>query len=47
VKLHDDPIGRPARVFGGTVTPHFGPERASGERLPVIPAAQLPLFADR
>jgi predicted acyl esterase len=35
--LHDDPVDRPAEVFGGTNTLHFAPGRASYLLLPVIP----------
>ena len=34
---HDDPVDRPAEVFGGTVTLHSGPRRRSHVLLPVIP----------
>ena len=36
--LHDDPRDRPAAVFGGKVTLHFGPQHPSYILLPVIPA---------
>jgi predicted acyl esterase len=36
--LHDDPRDRPAAMFGGTTTLHFGPAHASSVLLPVIPA---------
>ena len=36
--LHDDPHDRPARIFGGRNTLHFGPDRAPYVLLPVIPA---------
>ena len=36
--LHDDPHDRPARIFGGRNTLHFGPGRAPYVLLPVIPA---------
>jgi predicted acyl esterase len=35
--LHDDPLDRPADVFGGTTTLHFGAGRASYLLLPIIP----------
>jgi hypothetical protein len=34
--LHNDPLDRPADVYGGTVTLHTGPEHASYLLLPVI-----------
>ncbi len=37
--VHDDPVDRPADVFGGKVTLHFGPDQTSSVLLPVIPAA--------
>jgi hypothetical protein len=37
---HNDPRDRPAEVFGGKVTLHGGPGRASHLLLPVIPAAK-------
>jgi hypothetical protein len=36
--LHDDPLDRPAAVFGGRTTLHFGPERAPYVLVPLIPA---------
>ncbi len=36
--LHDDPIDRPARIFGGTTTLHFGRDMGAYLLLPVIPA---------
>jgi predicted acyl esterase len=36
--LHDDPQDRPAEVFGGRVTLHFGGGRAASVLLPVIPS---------
>jgi hypothetical protein len=35
--IHDDPTDRPAAVFGGKVTLHFGPGRQSSLLLPLIP----------
>ena len=35
--LHDDPLDRPAHVFGGTTTLHFGAEHAGYVLLPLIP----------
>ena len=35
--LHDDPRDRPAAIFGGRTTLHFGPEHASYVLLPVVP----------
>ncbi|MGH3649382.1 MAG: CocE/NonD family hydrolase, partial [Acidimicrobiia bacterium] len=35
--LHDDPLDRPADVFGGGVTIHTGPDHRSSVLLPVIP----------
>ncbi len=35
--LHDDPRDRPADIFGGKVTLHFGPGQAACLLLPVIP----------
>ena len=35
--LHDDPRDRPADVFGGITTLHFGKARAPYLLLPVIP----------
>jgi len=36
--LHDDPRDRPAAVFGGRTTLHFGPTRQSYVLVPFIPA---------
>jgi len=36
--LHDDPRDRPATVFGGTTTLHFGERYASYVLVPVVPA---------
>jgi len=36
--LHDDPIDRPAEIFGGQTTLHFGPDRPAHLLLPVVPA---------
>ncbi len=36
--LHDDPRDRPPELFGGTVTLHFGPDRAGYLLLPIVPA---------
>lgn len=36
--LHDDPVDRPADVFGGTTTLHLGPESQPYLLLPVIPS---------
>ncbi len=35
--LHDDPLDRPADVFGGVVTIHTGPDHVSSLLLPLIP----------
>jgi predicted acyl esterase len=35
--LHDDPLDRPAELFGGEVTIHTGPDRRSRLLVPVIP----------
>ena len=35
--LHDDPRDRPAAVFGGRTTLHFGPDRPAYVLVPVIP----------
>jgi predicted acyl esterase len=35
--LHDDPRDRPAAVFGGESTLHFGPGRESWVLIPVVP----------
>ena len=35
--VHDDPEDRPAEVFGGQVSLHFGPGRNASVLLPVIP----------
>ena len=37
--VHDDPTDRPASLFGGNVTLHFGAKRQAHLLLPVIPAA--------
>lgn len=37
--LHDDPVDRPADVFGGTTTLHWAPDRQPYLLLPVIPSA--------
>jgi hypothetical protein len=37
--IHDDPTDRPASLFGGNVTLHFGAKRQARLLLPVIPAA--------
>jgi uncharacterized protein len=37
--LHDDPQDRPAEVFGGVTTLHFGRAMANHVLLPIIPAA--------
>jgi hypothetical protein len=34
--LHDDPLDRPADVFGGRTTLHFGPEAPAYLTLPII-----------
>ena len=34
---HDDPVDRPAEIFGKTVTVHTGPDKAGYVLLPVIP----------
>jgi predicted acyl esterase len=36
--LHDDPVDRPAKVFGGTTTLHFGSGHDAFVLLPVIPS---------
>jgi hypothetical protein len=36
--IHDDPTDRPASLFGGNVTLHFGAKRQDHLLLPVIPA---------
>jgi predicted acyl esterase len=36
--LHDDPLDRPAGIFGGTTTLHFGRDMAGYLLLPIIPA---------
>jgi predicted acyl esterase len=36
--LHDDPIDRPAKIFGGTTTLHFGGRMQNYLLLPIIPA---------
>ncbi len=36
--LHDDPIDRPAKIFGGTTTLHFGRDMGAYLLLPIIPA---------
>jgi predicted acyl esterase len=36
--LHDDPLDRPAKIFGGTTTLHFGGGMAGYLLLPIIPA---------
>ena len=38
--LHDDPGSRPAEIFGGKTTLHFGAGRAAHLLLPVIPQKQ-------
>jgi uncharacterized protein len=40
--LHDDPLDRPAEIFGGTTTLHFGREMAGYLLLPIIPANKPP-----
>jgi predicted acyl esterase len=35
--LHDDPIDRPAAIFGGTTTLHFGEARRPYLLLPIVP----------
>jgi hypothetical protein len=35
--LHDDPVDRPAEVYGGKTTLHFGADRPAYVLLPVIP----------
>jgi predicted acyl esterase len=35
--LHNDPLDRPAGIFGGTTTLHFGKGRASYLLLPIVP----------
>ncbi|MEE9275410.1 MAG: CocE/NonD family hydrolase [bacterium] len=36
--LHNEPRDRPAAIFGGKVTLHFGPDRPAYILLPIIPA---------
>jgi uncharacterized protein len=36
--LHDDPRDRPAKIFGGTNTLHFGPGQEAYLLIPVVPA---------
>jgi len=36
--LHDDPIDRPAKIFGGTTTLHFSRDMGAYLLLPIIPA---------
>ena len=36
--MHDDPVDRPAEIFGGKVTLHFGPQHPAAVLLPIIPA---------
>jgi predicted acyl esterase len=36
---HDDPQDRPAAIFGGEVTLHFGPDKPAAVLLPIIPEA--------
>ncbi|RII20612.1 hypothetical protein DSC45_05240 [Streptomyces sp. YIM 130001] len=36
--IHTDPEDRPAEIFGGTVTLHFGPDAKLSLLLPAIPA---------
>jgi len=40
--LHDDPLDRPADVFGRVVTIHTGPDHRSSVLLPVIPRSGHP-----
>ena len=40
--LHDDPLDRPAKLFGGTTTLHLGGGRDAFVLLPVIPAQRNP-----
>ena len=35
--LHDDPVDRPAEIFGGTTTLHFGGGMAGCLLLPIVP----------
>src|SRR5262252_4242561 len=39
--LHDDPLDRPAKIFGGTTTLHFGGGTAGYLMLPIIPARKV------
>src|SRR5215471_11624432 len=39
--LHDDPLDRPAKIFGGTTTLHFGGGTAGYLLLPIIPARKV------
>jgi uncharacterized protein len=36
--LHDDPLDRPAEIFGGRTTLHFGGDRQAYVLLPIVPA---------
>ena len=45
--LHDDPRDRPAAVFAGRTTLHFGPAHPSHVLLPVIPADAVRLIPTR
>jgi predicted acyl esterase len=38
--LHDDPVDRPSKIFGGTTTLHFGGGHDAFVLLPVIPSQQ-------
>jgi hypothetical protein len=35
--FHDDPRDRPAKIFGGKVTLHMGPNQPAYVLLPIIP----------
>ena len=38
--LHDDPHDRPAAIFGGRTTIHFGAERLNFVLLPIVPTGR-------
>jgi uncharacterized protein len=40
--LHDDPVDRPAKIFGGTTTLHVGGEHDGFLLLPIIPSQSKP-----
>lgn len=45
--LHDDPVNRPAKIFGGTTTLHFGGARNPFVLLPIIPSQPRKVAAAR